>query len=286
MRFQKVYIEISDYCALACAFCPSATRKHRRGEMDIELFWRICEQIKGRVERVCLHILGDPLSVRNLDCYVEILKQHALDIELVSTGLFLRQRHFELLLAAPFVQVAFSLSAHLANPAHFTALHIQRILSFAHTNLMRHSPLFVNLRIHHADIAAQTQGYMQLLTHIAGHFDLCALSLHSLLMRGERVRLGNKVFLNPMRSFTWHSSHKHDKVHCYGANKQIGILSNGEIVPCCMDYLGRASFGNVAHSSLQSILDSKSFIAFAQSLREGAKPPSALCAQCGFIKES
>ncbi|MCX2716709.1 radical SAM/SPASM domain-containing protein [Helicobacter sp. MIT 21-1697] len=289
--FEKVYIELSDYCALSCGFCPSHTLSKRRGIMDLALFESICAQIEGKTRRVCLHLLGDPLSVQHFEMYVKILKNYHLKVDLVTTGLFLRKKHFELLTQEPFVQVSFSLSAFLANPHQLKKAHLRRILDFCAFNIHLQSPIFVNLRFHSNDISHQEKYFVQMLSEIGAYFDLSDITLGQ-----ERVKLGKKVFLNPTHSFDWEiqkdtfaplatldntSSQYSAKPLCYGAQKQIGILSNGELVPCCIDYNAQASFGNLKEQSLVDILDSQAFVEFALSLQKG-HIPCELCRKCGY----
>lgn len=290
-KFDKIYIEISDYCGLKCGFCPSASMEQRRGAMDLELFEKIVYEIRLIAKRVCLHILGDPLGVKDFTSYVDILKKYHLQVELVSTGLFLQEWHFELLTQKPFVQVAFSLSAFLANQNLLKKRHLEQILKFCNYNLAKQSPIFVNLRLHSDDIARQSLEFMALCGFVARFFGLDSHIFVENLKKG-RVRLGAKVFANPKTSFEWEQSGKaktyqlkaqntKTKVFCYGAIKQFGILSNGKIVPCCIDYAGKASFGNVKMQSIGDILQSKKFMDFALALKRG-NAPCELCEKCGY----
>ena len=284
MRFEKIYIELSDFCGLKCGFCPNATRKTRRGSMELALFEDICAQVRGRARRVCFHILGDPLGVE-LWRYAAIAKAHNLKVELVTTGLFLKEKDFELLLSAPFVQVAFSLSAFVANPRVLEAGHLEQILRFCDHSVASGSPIFINLRFHSVDIAAESARYRQMLGVITGHFEGLSLAeVEAALKRGERVRLGAKVFLNPTISFEWERDSEVSEssgFSCYGGIGQVGILSDGRVVPCCIDYEGRAAFGTLGEISLGEILDSVLFREFARKMREGIMP-HALCEGCGY----
>lgn len=170
LKFEKIYIEISDYCGLKCGFCPSANIEQRRGAMDLELFEKICYEIQSHTKRVCLHILGDPLGVKDFISYVEILKKYHLAVELVTTGLFLQEWHFELLTQKPFVQVAFSLSAFLANENLLKKRHLEQILKFCAFNLSQNSPIFVNLRLHSDDIFADSVKFRVLCGFVARFF--------------------------------------------------------------------------------------------------------------------
>ncbi|BDB66598.1 Fe-S oxidoreductase [Helicobacter cinaedi] len=291
LKFEKIYIEISDYCGLKCGFCPSASMEQRRGAMDLELFEKICYEIQSHTKRVCLHILGDPLGVKDFASYVEILKKYHLAVELVTTGLFLQEWHFELLTQKPFVQVAFSLSAFLANENLLKKRHLEQILKFCAFNLSQNSPIFVNLRLHSDDIFAHSVEFRALCGSVARFFGLDFAVFIEKLTKG-RVRLGAKVFVNPKTSFEWEQSgrvktHKlkaqksNIKVFCYGAIKQFGILSNGNVVPCCIDYGGKVSFGNVREQGIREILQSKKFVDFALALKRG-KAPCELCEKCGY----
>lgn len=311
-RFEKVYIEITDYCALRCAFCPNSQRiynsnplstpiatspNNMRGIMDIDLFKSLCAQLTGKTRRVCLHLLGDPLSVPNLANYITILKAYHLKVDLVTTGLFLRENDFSLLINPPFVQVSFSLSAFIANPMRLHNKHLENILSFCHYNVAHKSPIFINLRLHSNDFAANSPHLDTILHAISKHFKLSYLE-STRLKSTERVKLASKVFLVPTRSFEWSRKNSspsesldstQDNVgkglrsgrFCHGTHSQIGILSNGHVVPCCIDYEGAASFGSLRTQNLHEILTSNRFIEFRHKLAMG-KPASTLCAQCGY----
>lgn len=186
--FEKIYIELSDFCGLKCGFCPSAKRQKSqiRGTMELDLFESVCRQIAGKACRVCLHILGDPLGVENLASYAEILKAYQLKVDVVSTGLFLKERMFDLLLQDPFVQVSFSLSAFLANPQSLSYRHLHRILNFVHLNIQSHSPIFISLRFHSSDVDSHNLQYREMLEIIAESFGRSGIEL-----RKDRLRLGS-----------------------------------------------------------------------------------------------
>lgn len=281
--FKKVYIELSDYCGLRCHFCPQSLRKSQRGAMDLAIFERICAQLVGRSQRISLHILGDPLALKNIESYIEVVKHYRLKVDLVTTGLFLREKHFEMLLNAPFVQVAFSLSAFLANPQLLHLGHLERILGLCDENLKCNCPIFINLRIQTYDIKCHLPDLSEILESIATHFKQ---PLPKSLT--QRVKLARKTFLNPMRSFDW--TNRHSTSHfaesntshiCYGASKQIGILSDGRLVPCCIDYEGKASFGSLVEQNLEEILQQQKFKDFFHQLLKGI-PPCKLCRECAY----
>lgn len=316
-QFQRVYIEITDYCGLSCAFCPNSTRLKAsndiallkidsknildakalyRGVMPIDMFESICAQIYNKTRRVCLHLLGDPLSVRNLNEYIAILDGYKLQVDLVTTGLFLRKSHFDMLISPPFVQVSFSLSAFFANKSKLNKTHLIRILEFCRYKVSRNSTIFINLRLHSNDISQNSNAFKDMLREISVFFGIKPNQIESILPNGK-VRLANKVLLVPKQSFEWKLNNysidrnevvkrehsKHGVRFCHGAHEQIGILSNGNVVPCCIDYDGNASFGCIKDISLNEILNSSKFIEFKNKLELGM-PASKLCQSCGYVK--
>lgn len=289
-QFEKVYIEISDYCALSCGFCPSNTLDKRRGIMDLAFFESICAQFQHKTKRVCLHILGDPLSVKDFNSYVKISHSYGLKIDLVTTGLFLKERDFEILLHEPFVQISFSLSAFLANPQQLTMKHLRRILTLCERHIQKNANPFINLRFHQNDVKQGSEGFNVMIEAISAFFGISFFEIQHKLSAGNRIRLARKILLNPTISFEWeqdcikekniqHLPNK--KPLCYGTLKQCGVLSNGELVPCCIDYAGRASFGNVKERSVKEILESKAFVDFGTLLKNGVAP-CEICCKCGY----
>lgn len=66
---------------------------------------------------------------------------------------------------------------------------------------------------------------------------------------------------------------------CKALIKQIGVLSDGSLVPCCLDHDGDVILGNLFHQSLEEILASSR----AQALVEGFRHHAAtepLCQSC------
>ena len=76
------------------------------------------------------------------------------------------------------------------------------------------------------------------------------------------------------------SSKKEKKqLFCKALIKQIGVLSDGSLVPCCLDHDGDVVLGNLLNQSLEEILASPR----AQALIDGFKHHTAsekLCQNC------
>ncbi len=47
------------------------------------------------------------------------------------------------------------------------------------------------------------------------------------------------------------------EVFCKALIKQIGVLADGTLVPCCLDHNGDVALGNLLRQSLEEILSSE-----------------------------
>jgi MoaA/NifB/PqqE/SkfB family radical SAM enzyme len=89
--------------------------------------------------------------------------------------------------------------------------------------------------------------------------------------RPRAVRLDErvKVYIHPFadwgNAFTSQEVHPAKIGYCGYSLSNVGILSNGEVTICCADYDGRTSLGNLATSSLASMLSSQN----TQAIRSG-----------------
>ncbi len=291
MRFKKIYIELTDFCALKCSFCPSAFKSGdgdagfgRRGVMSLNLFNKICQEAKNLAETISLHVLGDPLSLNNLADYVAIASENGLKIDLVTTGMFLKNHDFKTLINPPFHQISFSLSAFLNERNRNAHNPLMQILDFCAFNISCDSPIFINLRIQDSDLSGN--GASELIAKIADFFksDLSEISSG----RSHKMRLAKKTFLNIKPTFKWPSGNGNfansvaTAKTCYALKDHFAILSNGVVVPCCLDYLGAINLGDANEQSLNETLTSKRAVKIRAGFAKNIAV-EAFCAHCGFI---
>ena len=71
------------------------------------------------------------------------------------------------------------------------------------------------------------------------------------------------------------------KGSCHSLRKQIGILSDGTVVPCCMDTSGFIGLGNLFTQELSEILANKRVVTMKKGFERG-EFTEKLCQQCEF----
>ncbi|EJB92029.1 radical SAM/SPASM domain-containing protein [Helicobacter pylori] len=276
--FKKIYIELSDICGLQCSFCPNP--KNIRGVMHLELFEKICKEAAPLTPIITFHVLGDPCKLKNLNHYLSTAKRFSLKVDLVTSGVYLH--NFETLLQDAIYQISISLDAGLDNHNKLNQhRYIQKILEFCHYKCEKNSEVFLNLRIQDSTL----EKHQNLIKPFLESFE--CVSLETLKSQG-RARLFKKSFLNIQKTFKWPNLNAQNPLnqeskipYCYGLIKQIAILSNGVVVPCCMDTQAHINLGDLNHTPLKDILNSQKAMAIKTHFLKG-EALEPLCQNCSY----
>lgn len=105
----KAYIEITTFCGLNCDFCEP--KKSPPAQMELALFDKINKELLGKTKSLAYHILGDPLSVQNLNAYLDISAFYGHKVEIVTSGHYLKNIDKNTLLHKAIKQINFSISS-------------------------------------------------------------------------------------------------------------------------------------------------------------------------------
>ena len=98
------------------------------------------------------------------------------------------------------------------------------------------------------------------------------------------IALGDRCFLSFDEVFEWPSlSHPYvsDRGTCRGLRDMIAILSDGSVVPCCLDAYAQECLGNVFEQSFAQILQGERL----NEIRDGFlrhRLCSPLCRRCAY----
>ncbi|WP_312712672.1 SPASM domain-containing protein, partial [Proteiniclasticum ruminis] len=68
-----------------------------------------------------------------------------------------------------------------------------------------------------------------------------------------------------------------------GLKDQVGILTDGTVVPCCLDGEGIINLGNISEQSFFSILSSERAVNLAEGFSRRIAVEE-LCRKCGYRK--
>lgn len=279
MKFNKIYIEITNICNLKCDFCPPQSLK--KAKMDLAFFEQINIQAKAYTNEVTYHLMGDPLVVSNLNEYLDISHKVGLKVHLTTTAINLTRELFSTLAHPAIKQINFSLNSYNANTHKITLQeYLSPIFAYSAYKIEHQIDQFINFRLWNNDITQSAQTYNALvLEYINTYFNLQIEKLDD-----KSTRIANKVLINYDHYFEWPSLDNpivSTSGSCYGLESHIGVLVDGTVVPCCLDKDGVMTLGNLHEKSLSDILHSQK----AKEIRDGFHSNTLtqeLCQKCKF----
>ena len=271
MRFNKIYIEITNICNLNCSFCSKDNRKLK--ELSLDEFEIILKKIKPYTKNIYLHIKGEPLLHSKLDGILNLAKEYNFNIRITTNGTLLKEKYHILNKYNNIKQINISLHSENNKKNYFEDIFetvdkieipvIYRIWTLENNKLNKLSTIIVD--------------------KIISYYKLDN-NFKELVIKNNNIKIKNNIYLDKANKFIWPSNIKDnniDKGTCLGTRTHIGILSNGEVVPCCLDSKGILKLGNIFDNDLEDILNCSLF----KEIHDGFinnKITNNLCKNCNY----
>ena len=258
--FSRAYVEITNVCNMACAFCPGTARE--KGFMTPETFALLAGKLRRHTDYLYLHVMGEPLLHPQLAEILRICGDLGFRVCLTTNGTLLADR-LPLLRDCPALhKVSVSLHSFEGNGRRdgledYITQAADSCLALAEGGVI------CALRLWNRG-GAETENFriLQILGRILQK-DIAGLKADN---RGNR-RLAEHLYLEPGERFDWPhpAGGTQDTQFCYGLRRQIAVLCDGTVVPCCLDSEGRLALGNLLTQELDDILAAPR----AQAIRRG-----------------
>jgi len=283
-KFRKVHIEITNICNLKCTFCPPKIKPN--GVMSLEDFDDINKQLKPFTKELAYHIVGDPLVLKNLNEYLDISLKHDLKVNITTTANKISPNDYDALMNKTIKQINFSINSYNAN-SHKKSLdeYLDPILDFVKYAQEKSHEYFINFRIWNLDESKSARDFnTQVFKKVNECFNTDINIDDVYNQRPKNIRIAKKLFFNFDEYFNWPSLENDfvsDKGFCYGLDSHFGILTSGDVVPCCLDQNACINLGNTNDSQLKDILTSNRVKTIQNGFREG-KVVEELCQKCEY----
>ncbi len=289
-RFQKVYIEITNRCNLHCSFCPETMRASRR--MTPTEFEQILSEVKPYTDYICLHVKGEPLSHPELGDLLKLAHTYGLQVNLTTNGTLLARQTD--LLTGPYAPRQVSLSLHSfdandlpdqADPQAAFENYLENCISFA-KNFTEKTKGYLSFRLWNlADDASRDQ-YEKNAFILRRLEEAYGIKDHVESRTGKYTgnAIADRTYLNFDHLFGWpdpKAPWAGDKGTCYGLRKQLAILADGTVVPCCLDGEGRLPLGNILIEPLSDILSKEKSLRMVEGF-QNHQITEDLCRHCGY----
>lgn len=283
MNFNRVHIEVTNICGLACSFCPPKLQPTKT--MTLSFFEKILIELQPFTKSLAFHVMGDPLTLSNLFEYLELSYKYGFEVELTTSGYYLKATSVEVLFHPAVRQLNISLNSYNKNSLNLSfEEYMDGVLSTCRDKLELYPKPFINLRVWNLDDVLSEAEFNKMLFKTMDDFFDVEIDLDTIHKEKiKSLRLASKVLLNFDNYFEWPSlKSTHDSnATCYGLKSHIGILADGTVVPCCLDGEGVINLGNLHDSTLKEVLNSQR----AQDMIKGFAQDKAveeLCRKCSY----
>ena len=271
--YSRVYVEITNQCNRSCSFCPGTVRPHR--QMTVEEFAAVAKKLQGITKYLYYHLMGEPLTHPGLPDMIRLAGEMGFRSAITTNGTLLPQRGQNLLDAGVY-KVNISVHSFEEGTVEDYESYIHGCMDFA--DRAAAAGVIVVLRL-------WNRGYDE-----GRNIDTQAM-LHQRFPdpwkeepRGIRIR--DKLFLEFGERFDWPDMEAKDQgnqVFCYGLRDHFGILSDGRIVPCCLDREGAITLGNAFTDDILSAVESPRAKAMVAGF-SCRKASEELCRKCGYAR--
>ncbi len=283
MKFYRIYIELTNVCGLSCSFCP--TKSLPTQEMDLDFFESIVNQAKVYTKEIACHVVGDPLTLSNLDAYLDIIHKHGLKAMLTTSGYFLKKHSYDTLFHPCVKQINISLNSFNKNDTSITfEQYMKPVLALCEAKLEREEDIFINLRVWNLDEMMSERTFNETLFEKLSSAFGTKLDLKTIYEeKPKSLRLASKILVHFDNYFEWPSLNNRNYGHgtCQGIQSHVAILASGKVVPCCLDCDGIIELGDLHENTLGEILTAKRAVDIVAGFKEG-KAVEELCQKCSY----
>ena len=271
--YNKVYVEITNICNMNCSFCHGHKREPRR--MSMVEFSDILDKLADQTKYIYYHLMGEPLTHPLLSDFLKAAGERGYKSIITTNGTLLKN-HGEELLAAGVHKVNISLHSFEKREGAEFKRYVCDLTEFAKKAANQETIVVFRLWNKGADDGKNERALRFLTENISGEW----------VENTRGIRIRDKIHIEWGERFEWPDSDakiKGDKFFCYGLKDQFGILSDGTVVPCCLDSDGVINLGNIFDEDIDVILNSKRAMDMVEGFKCGVASEE-LCKRCSYAQ--
>lgn len=270
-KYSRVYVEITNICNRNCSFCPGTTREKRK--MTFEEFSHIANSLVGITDYIYFHVMGESLTHPDLPRFIKYATSLGFKCAITTNGTLVSSRADELI-SSGIYKINLSVHSFEDGESEKYNSYIDSLIDFADKTSSQGILTVLRLWNKGYDGGLNDTTLEKLQTGLLGEWKWGS--------RGARIR--HKLHLEYGDRFEWPDMEAEfigNSVFCYGLRDHFGILSDGRVIPCCLDREGEITLGNIFEDNIRDILSSDR----ARAIVEGFDKRCAteeLCKRCGY----
>ena len=267
--YKKIYLEITNVCNLDCSFCHKTGREKKF--LSDEEFSVLTKKIRPYTDYLYFHLMGEPLLHPLFGTFLKKATGDGFKVTVATNGFLIKKREKELLDTPPY-KITFSLHSYEANETDISLReYLEPVLDYC-KEAERLGTICV-LRLWNDGGENTLNG--KILDILKEHF--------SFRENRKGYSLSEKIYLEFAEAFIWPDKDaEHQDVHfCMGLRDHIGVLSDGTVVPCCLDADGSIPLGNLFEEEISNIAAGDRARAIYDGFSKG-KCTENLCSRCQY----
>ncbi|MBQ2873148.1 MAG: radical SAM protein [Bacilli bacterium] len=268
MKFKKIYLEITNACNLNCPFCIKNKRKVEY--LTFDNYKLIIDKIKNHTKEIYFHILGEPLLHPKIINFIEYANEEGLLVNVTTNGYLINN------LKNNDNVHRLNISLHSYNVSYKIDLDTYLDNIFNTIENIRNKT-FVSLRLW---VGNKNTEYI--LKYINDKYNVDIDKLDN----NTKIKVTSNLIIDTFHEFIWpdlNNNYYNKNGKCMGLIDHIGILSDGRVVPCCLDAEGIITLGNIYNEDLDNILNKEIVKDMIKGFKNGYKCQE-LCKHCSFIE--
>lgn len=269
--FSKVYVEITNTCNMNCSFCHGTKRPPKM--MTKNEFEAVIQKLRPYTNYIYYHLMGEPLTHPELEDFIALASSYGYKSVITTNGSLLKQKG-DILLRQSVYKVSVSLHSFENGTENDFKRYLSEVADFSQAAVKNGTIVVLRLWNNGCDGGKNADILDFLKSAIAGEW----------AENTKGLRIKKRLFLEYGDRFGWPDSNAErlsDRVFCYGLKDHFGILSNGTVVPCCLDSDGCIGLGNIFSDSIESILKGDRAASMVKGF-EKKEATEELCKRCSY----
>ena len=267
MRFKKIYIEITNACNLNCSFCIKNKRKVNY--ITKNNYKIIINKIKLYTKEIYFHILGEPLLNPDIIEFIEYANSQNLLVNITTNGYLINNLKNNNKIHR------LNISLHSYNETYKLDLDTYLNNIFNTIDAIK-GDTFISLRL-----CVNNSNTKYILNYINNRYKINITNLEN----NTKTKITSNLIIDTFHEFIWpdlNNNFYSEIGTCKGLIDHIGILSDGTVIPCCLDTTGVINLGNIYQEEISNILEKDIVNEMIENFKKGYKCQE-LCKHCCFL---
>lgn len=268
MKLKKIYLEITNRCNLSCPFCIKNQRPIK--DLSKEEYQFIINKIKNYTKELYLHVLGEPLIHPDINYFINYAKENNLLVNITTNGYLInniKDNHNIHKL---------NISLHSFNENYHVDFitYLNNIFNVI-DNLKDKTYITIRLWI-------KNKYTSKILEYINKRYNTNITDITD----NSKLKITNNILIDTFHEFIWpdlNNNYYSEEGSCMGLKNHIGILSDGTIIPCCLDSLGIINLGNIFSDKIVDIFNKDKVKKMINGFNNNKKVEE-LCKHCHFLE--